>query len=251
MKITSQTPANWNDLQDKVAEILTQCGFDAGKEQVIESVRGKVEIDVFAEELVKGRKYTILCECKYWKSKIPQAVIHGFRTVVNDIGANIGYIITTSDFQSGAKLSSLNTNVELLSWENFQLLFFESWYETFFSPEIAKRLDALLTYSEPILPKWFDKLSTNEKEEYFALKEKYDSFGWIIMSFTPYPRMLSDKSIQSLPLSENFKLTDLDKQNIPIDIIEETCYLEFLEKSTIFGNEIIAKFRVYSDKYKE
>ncbi|MCB9333861.1 MAG: restriction endonuclease [Lewinellaceae bacterium] len=70
-------------------------------------------MDVYAEETIKGRKYSIICECKHWKSNIPQSVIHGFRTVTADLGCNIGYIITTSDFQLGATKAAELTNVEL------------------------------------------------------------------------------------------------------------------------------------------
>lgn len=29
-----------------------------------------------------------------WRSRVPQNVIHGFRTVLADIGANVGYIVS-------------------------------------------------------------------------------------------------------------------------------------------------------------
>lgn len=230
MILTTKQPQDWKDLQKKVSEILQQCGFKVEKELTTETVRGKVELDVYAEENIKGSKYSIVCECKYWKSNIPQTVIHGFRTVVNDLGCNVGYVITTSDFQSGSVTATENTNVELLTWENFQALFFESWYESYFSPQIAKRLDPILTYSEPILPKWFDKMNEVDKDAYFNLKDKYDLFGWIVMSFTPYARMLTKDTIPPLPLLDRVKENKEVIERIPIEILEETGYNEFLEK---------------------
>jgi hypothetical protein len=62
-------------------------------------------------QAVQGRRYTTLCECKYWRSAVPQAVIHGFRTVVGDIGANKGYAIAVAwglpspRARNGSKLS--------------------------------------------------------------------------------------------------------------------------------------------------
>src|SRR5687768_3242495 len=119
--ITTEQPSDWKDLQNKVGEILHQCGFSVEVEKTIQTVRGQIELDVYAEENIKGRRYSIICECKFWKSNIPQNVIHGFRTVINDLGCNAGYIITTSDFQSGSTNATEFTNVELLTWENFQL----------------------------------------------------------------------------------------------------------------------------------
>lgn len=70
--ITNKEPDSWKDLQTKVAEILGDCGFSVEIEKNVTTARGQVELDVYAEEEIKGRKYTIICECKYWKSAIPQ-----------------------------------------------------------------------------------------------------------------------------------------------------------------------------------
>src|SRR5437879_3193676 len=96
--ITAINPVEWRDLQDQVADILHKCRFEDEVEKKIEGVRGVVEIDVYAEEIIQGRKYTVVCECKHWKTDIPQTVVHAFRTVVTDICANAGFLITTSRF---------------------------------------------------------------------------------------------------------------------------------------------------------
>ncbi|GAL01259.1 hypothetical protein JCM19314_703 [Nonlabens ulvanivorans] len=251
MTLTNKQPNDWKDLQNKVSEILIQCGFKSETEKTTETARGKVELDVYAEETIKSRKYSIVCECKYWKSNIPQNVIHGFRTIVNDLGCNIGYVITTSDFQSGSVSTSEYSNVELLTWESFQALFFESWYETYFSPQITQRLNPMLTYSEPILPKWFEKMSQEDKETYLTLKDKYDIFGYIIMEFTTYVRMLKKDTIPTLPLSDRFKENKKVADRIPNDILNETAYKEFLEKCFRFGDIAISEFRKFRDKYSE
>ncbi len=132
MIISSTKPTSWKDLQNKVGELLFECGFQVEVEKVIKTVRSDIEIDVYAEENIDGRVYSILCECKYWGSAIPQTIVHAFRTVISDIGTNVGYIITTSEFQSGSVRTSENTNIELLTWEKFQNLFFMSWYSKYF-----------------------------------------------------------------------------------------------------------------------
>jgi restriction system protein len=60
-------------------------------------------------------------------------VIHSFRTVVSDIGANIGYIIAPSGFQSGSVNASEFTNIKLVTWEEFQNEFEETWLCVYFS----------------------------------------------------------------------------------------------------------------------
>ena len=122
--IICDKPNSWKDLQDKVAKILTQCNFNVEIEKKFESIRSNIEIDVFAIENVDERKYQIICECKYWNTNIPQLYIHALRTVVSDLGVNIAYIISTSSFQIGSHKSAELTNVELLTWDEFQIFFF-------------------------------------------------------------------------------------------------------------------------------
>ncbi len=251
MKLTTSQPKDWKDLQNRVAEILKECNFNVEIEKKAETARGKVELDVYAEEKIKGRKYSIVCECKYWKANIPQNIIHGFRSVVSDLGCNIGYVITTSDFQSGSKSTSEYSNVELLTWENFQSLFFESWFESYFSPQMTKRLDPLLTYTEPLLPKWFHIMEDKEKKAYRILKDRYDLFCFIINRFTTYARILNDNEIPSIPLIDRFKENPEVLKRIPTEILTECGYKEFLEKCFKFGEIGISDFRRFRDKYSE
>src|ERR1051325_9219793 len=118
--LTACTPATWQELQTDVAAILKECGFSVEIEKTVKSVRGSVEIDVYGEEDINGRKHKIACECKHWKASVPQTVIHAFRTVIADIGANVGYLISSGGFQSGSLTAAELTNLELLTWEQFQ-----------------------------------------------------------------------------------------------------------------------------------
>jgi restriction system protein len=246
--ITNRTPEDWKTLQTEVGRILSECGFSVEIERKIESTRGAVELDVYAEETIRGRRYAIACECKHWKSRIPQTVIHGFRTVVQEIGANVGYIVSLEGFQSGAIAASELTNLQLVTWQEFQLLFEESWYEEFFTHEIDRKLDGLMTYAEPFLPLWFEKMSEGDKEAYFALKERYDLFGTIMQSLGPYTRVLHKTPIPTLPLRARLK-PDPILATIPDHILDETAYREFLDASILYGEAALAEFRVLRDRY--
>ena len=245
LMITSSTPESWRDLQNEVGRVLAECGFSVEVERTLTTVRGKVEIDVSAEEQVKGRKYTILCECKNWKARVPQSVVHGFRTVVGDIGANAGYIISSAGFQEGAYEAILNTNVRLLTWTEFQDAFEETWYEQHFYPTITERLDALFSYTEPFLPRWFDSLSDVRQKEFIALKERYQELGWVLMSFTTYSRMARKNADRSLPILKHLHETSTLAKAVPAEILNATTPREFLELIIPFGEGLIQQFRGY------
>ena len=227
---------------------MSECGFTVEVEKKVQSARGIVELDVYAEETVRGRKYAIACECKYWKSRIPQAVIHGFRTVEQEIGANIGYIISMEGFQSGAAAAGELTNLKLVTWQEFQDLFEESWFEEYFTKQVDEKLDGLMTYAEPLLPAWFDRMTEEDKATYFALKEKHDFFGVVMQSFGPYSRIFRKESIPTLPLRTRLK-PDPILRTIPDHILDETGYREFLESSIAYGEIALAEFRELRDKY--
>ena len=94
-------------------------------------------------------------------------------------------------------------------------------------------------------------MSDTDKEAYFVLKDKYDLFGWIIMSFTPYVRMVTKDTIPTLPLFDRVKENKEVTDRIPNEILKETGYKEFLEKCYEFGDIAISEFRQYKDKYSE
>lgn len=249
--ISKKKPNDWRDLQNMVSQILIECGLRVEIEKKITSIRGKIEVDVFAEETVHNRPYTILCECKYWKSKIPQTIIHGFRTVVSDTGANIGYIISSAGFQKGSFESSSKTNIKLLTWEQFQEEYKETWIKNYFIPTITNKLDPLFTYTEPLGPAWYPSLTDNEKRSFLALDDKYESFGITMFMLSSWGPMAfyGDRYID-LPLIghlERNSRTDIKSFKIPKDILEETGYREFLDKVLSYGEMAISEYRSLRD----
>ncbi len=118
--INTSAPADWHDLQVQVNKILNECGLTSEIDKKITTVRGPVKVDVYAEDSFNRPPTTYLCECKHWKSSIPKTVVHAFRTVVTDFGANWGFIISSVGFQSGAQTAASKSNVKLLTWIEFQ-----------------------------------------------------------------------------------------------------------------------------------
>lgn len=132
MRIFDEEPKDWVDLQNKVAYVLRMSGFNVETPKKLQSVRSEVEVDVYGE----NTDIIIICECKYWESNIPQNVIFAFRTIVDDIGANKGIIISKKGFQSGAYSSIKNTNIDILTWYEF----LEGYKEKYLKAAIKKFL---------------------------------------------------------------------------------------------------------------
>lgn len=176
--ISESQPANWKELQEWTSQILSECGWKSNTEVKLPTVRGQVELDVYALEVVAGREYRTAVECKYWAERVPQHVAHSFRTVVADLGVNSGYIVSRAGFQAGAYQAVEKTNIRLLTWEEFQSLFEEQWYYSYFVEEVTKRFDDLTPYLEPLpaMAAWDQYLNPEEVDR---LKEMFNQYFWL------------------------------------------------------------------------
>jgi len=105
-----------------------------------------------------------------------------------------------------------------------------------------------MTYAEPFLPAWFEKMTEEDKTKYFALKQQHDLFGIVMQSLGPYTRLLREEPIPTLPLRARLK-PDPVLSTIPDHILDETAYRELLESSLAHGAAALAEFRVLRDKY--
>jgi len=216
-------PIDWRDLQNKVAQLLNESDIKAEVGKKIKNIRGVVEIDVFARETIDNRNYDILIECKNWNSKVPQTVIHSFRSVISDIGANIGYIISLKGFQSGAYEANQFTNIDILTWYEFQELFEEKWLRNYFSKYIEKHFGALMTYAESFVPTWAMELNEKDSLNFIELHKKYEDLGWLLLSLRNMSGIFSKKDkFPQLPLEKN-------KYNIPKILYEPISYRELLK----------------------
>lgn len=102
----------WQEFQKQVAELfksMPEC--DVSINYPIQGSRIRnVNIDVYVEFQSSKFRYKnrhrfvfkVLIECKYWQRKVPQEKIFTFKTIVEDIGASMGLIITSKGLQSGA-----------------------------------------------------------------------------------------------------------------------------------------------------
>lgn len=148
--IEEQPGADWHDLQERVATILRESGLVPEVSRSLRLARGTVEIDVYATDPTTTPPAVYLCECKRWRSRVPQAEVQAFRTIVSDAGAHFGLFVSATGFQAGAFEVVEHTNVHLLGWQEFQGLFLERWCSTYWVPTLRTRGDRLAGYVDPV-----------------------------------------------------------------------------------------------------
>lgn len=163
MKFTNKNPDTWRDLQNLTAKYLEDAGYEAITPYEIETVRGKVEVDVFVKapyELVK----TIICECKFWNTPVTKEKIHAFRTVIHDSGAGLGIIVSKNGYQSGAIEAAKYSNIKLDTWDSFLDRIFDKWISSTLR-KIKLFAAPLQVYTDPLdFP--IERLSEEQLNEY-------------------------------------------------------------------------------------
>lgn len=232
MKIRYGEPKSWNDLQNIVCEILIECGYNSSVEKSIKTVRGDVEIDVFSEKEI-GFKTIILCECKYWKSKVTQTVVHSFRTVVNDSGASYGIIISKSGFQKGAYFAALNSNISLFSFEEFQEKFLKDWFQSVIERnykigrEIFSLKNALIDIS----------LSDNQQKQFDEIRDSLELGYYFFLTFKEHYVDLYQHEISKKEIDDRINYY---AKRLPIQI---RCYKDFFNWIYISNINIVEKLK--------
>lgn len=146
MKVFNRQPDSWQELQDFVGKMFRECNFDTHISKKVKLIRGSKEIDVYAQDTYSEHKPIILVECKHWHTLVKQETIHSFRTVVNDFGANIGFIVSKSGFQAGCYEAIKNTNIQLVSLEELQEIYHLRWRR-----EMVKKY---ILYARLLQPYW-------------------------------------------------------------------------------------------------
>ena len=236
--ITEDVPTDWRDLQRAVGQVLEECGFMVEIERTLQTVRGVTEVDVYAEEVVRGRKSIILCECKHWKARVPQNVVHGFRTTMADTGANAGYIVSSSGFQAGAFAAVEATNVQLLTWSGFQAEFEHQWIEAHLVPEVGKRFDEFLRWTEPLPPTAGRPLAAHEAQVFWDLWRSFQPIVGLLMPFAPWMRLMGhDLEYPSLPLrGDRFAL-------LPEDLLQARGYRQLFDRVEVHAKAAVATLK--------
>ncbi|ERB49645.1 hypothetical protein N806_00385 [Rhodococcus sp. P27] len=112
--VVDATP-EWMNYQLEVSRFFGDLGMKAQVDQTVRGVRTSHDIDVLVRGSYAGFDITWVVECKAWRSRIPKEKVLALRQIVDDVGADRGFIMAESGYQSGALEAALVSNVTLTS----------------------------------------------------------------------------------------------------------------------------------------
>lgn len=255
--IEAEAPSRWQDLEARVAQILEECGYEVEVQKEVPLARGVANIDVYAVDHTSPPNIFAF-ECKHWKTPATKTVVHAFRTVVGDSGANTGFIVSSAGFQKGAIDAAAYSNVRLLDWTEIQEMFVERWFMQYMAPRLEEEGDPLHEYTEPINTRIFrkaDVLPPERREEFKALREKYLLLGASNILFVPValnvllPEGVSP--VPDLPLRESESRPNGKELvgHLPDDVLDATALRPLMNTLIAQYRNAIAEFdRVFGER---
>ncbi len=112
---------DWREYQIEVAAFFNRQGCKTEVEKKVKGVRATHEVDVFVSFYRSGIECAWVVECKLWKTKVPKEKVMALKSIVDDVGADRGVIVSENGFQLGALDSARNSNITLVtSLEDFE-----------------------------------------------------------------------------------------------------------------------------------
>lgn len=115
-----QARPSWFQFQEQIAAHFRALGAQAETNVTVNGVRTRHNLDVLVTTKFLGVDIKWVVEAKHWTSRVPKEKIFALRSILEEIGADKGFIISEAGFQSGAREAAENTNVSLMTLEQFR-----------------------------------------------------------------------------------------------------------------------------------
>lgn len=110
----------WYIFQEEIATYFRSLGTYAETNKTVQGVRTKHDIDIYIKTKFLNVDLLWIVEAKKWQSKVSKEKVFALRSIVDDIGADKGLIISELGFQKGAYEAAMNTNILLYKIDEFK-----------------------------------------------------------------------------------------------------------------------------------
>ena len=117
-KDTNSKP--WQVYEDTAYDLFRSTGYPCRRNIVMQGSRGTHQIDIVVDLTVLVGNHKWIIECKNWSRPVGKRELMAFKTVIDDLGADHGYLLSESGFQKGAREMAHTFNISLCSLSELQ-----------------------------------------------------------------------------------------------------------------------------------
>ena len=111
---------NWQKYQEEAAKFFRTLGLSSVIEAKVDGARSKHCVDVYVQGNLHGIQFKWIVECKAWRTNVPKEKVLALAEVVEDIGADRGFLLSETGFQSGAIIQANKRNITLASVQDLR-----------------------------------------------------------------------------------------------------------------------------------
>lgn len=111
---------SWQDYEYEAYKLFSSTGHHCEKDVIVQGARGAHQIDVLINLNILPEGHRWLIECKHWSRPVGKHEVQAFKTVIDDVGADHGYILSEQGFQKGAISMASTFNISLSSLYHLQ-----------------------------------------------------------------------------------------------------------------------------------
>ena len=105
----------WREYEEATAEVFRKLGCNAQVDFQARGVGATHAIDVYATFIRSGITCSWVIECKLWKSRVTKEKVLALKSIVEDLGADRGIIVSEAGFQAGARDAARGSNITLVT----------------------------------------------------------------------------------------------------------------------------------------
>ncbi|MGB4781514.1 restriction endonuclease [Candidatus Methylomirabilis sp.] len=110
---STSTDGEWLEYERAVLSLFKSTGYRCEHDVTLQGARGRHQVDVVVHvETIIGF-HPWLVECKNWGRPVGKREVAAFRTIVEDVGADHGYLVSKAGFQDGALQLARTLNISL------------------------------------------------------------------------------------------------------------------------------------------
>jgi hypothetical protein len=110
----------WKAYEDQTAEFFRGLGCNVAVRARIQGARATHVVDVWVVFSRFGIQNKWVVECKFWQTNVPKEKVLALKSVVEDVGADRGILVSQVGFQPGAVRAAEHTNVYLTGLEELK-----------------------------------------------------------------------------------------------------------------------------------
>ena len=106
---------NWREYQQAAASFFANLGMDVEVEAALQGARASHAVDVAVRFKAFGDDQLWLVECKLWTTTVPKEKVLALQSLLDDLGADRGFLLSEGGFQSGAVTAARLSRITLSS----------------------------------------------------------------------------------------------------------------------------------------